>query len=280
MKKLALLLLLVLIIISYKIAAQQDSDMDGIADENDKYPYDFDNDGMPDIWEKRNGLFYDKNDANKDNDGDGYSNLEEYKMGTDPGSVSTDIKIDTVKELLTPVDYKPIIIGSVMLLLFVLISVGGVVYRMKMDTKKYAGVKQKKSARKRDSKRKSMQMPSEMQSMQMPSAIRPELPPMQMPVASQLPPMQMPAGVPTPMQQMASRAQMPIGQETVPSEPEATPEKQELLDSIAQLKQKIKDRKSVSEVKNHMEHLKKIVDIEKQKHDIFNKIKEINGHGR
>ena len=44
-----------------------------------------DGDGMPTDWEKKYKLDpYDASDAEKDNDDDGYSNLAEYKEGTDP----------------------------------------------------------------------------------------------------------------------------------------------------------------------------------------------------
>ncbi len=46
---------------------------------------DTDNDGMPDWWEEKYGFDpYDPTDAEKDEDGDGYTNIEEYKNGTDP----------------------------------------------------------------------------------------------------------------------------------------------------------------------------------------------------
>ncbi len=54
-------------------------------------PYvDSDNDGMPDEWEKANGLDpNDPSDANKDCTGDGYTNIEKYING-----ISTKYKID------------------------------------------------------------------------------------------------------------------------------------------------------------------------------------------
>jgi hypothetical protein len=46
---------------------------------------DRDLDGMPDVWEIAHGLdMYDATDADKDFDGDGLSNLEEYQVGGDP----------------------------------------------------------------------------------------------------------------------------------------------------------------------------------------------------
>jgi hypothetical protein len=48
-------------------------------------PRDSDQDGMPDVWEKRYGLNpRDPSDASADKDRDGYTNLEEYLNGTDP----------------------------------------------------------------------------------------------------------------------------------------------------------------------------------------------------
>jgi hypothetical protein len=46
---------------------------------------DSDGDGLPDDWEKKNGLNpNDASNATKDLDGDGYSNMEEFINGTDP----------------------------------------------------------------------------------------------------------------------------------------------------------------------------------------------------
>lgn len=45
---------------------------------------DVDEDGMPNAWEVTYGLDPLTNDASGDRDGDGYSNLREYKAGTDP----------------------------------------------------------------------------------------------------------------------------------------------------------------------------------------------------
>lgn len=45
---------------------------------------DFDNDDMPDAWEKANNLRFDIFDADEDPDNDGLNNLQEYRSGTDP----------------------------------------------------------------------------------------------------------------------------------------------------------------------------------------------------
>jgi hypothetical protein len=48
-------------------------------------PLDSDNDGMPDSWEKQYKLNpNDATDHTKDNDSDGYTNIEEYLNGTNP----------------------------------------------------------------------------------------------------------------------------------------------------------------------------------------------------
>ncbi|QTA86343.1 DUF4114 domain-containing protein [Desulfonema magnum] len=51
---------------------------------------DDDNDGMPYAWEVANGLNPSANDAAGDPDGDGVSNLNEYKKGTNPKKADTD----------------------------------------------------------------------------------------------------------------------------------------------------------------------------------------------
>ena len=49
-------------------------------------PLDSDGDGMPDSWERKHGLnSRDASDGAGDKDKDGYTNLEEYLNGTDPG---------------------------------------------------------------------------------------------------------------------------------------------------------------------------------------------------
>ena len=53
-------------------------------------PADSDRDGMPDAWEKKYGLDADApSDNAKDNDGDGYTNIEEFLNQTDPNQSDT-----------------------------------------------------------------------------------------------------------------------------------------------------------------------------------------------
>ncbi len=55
-------------------------------------PYDSDYDGMPDWYERQKGLNpYDPDDAGKDADFDGLSNLAEYRRGSDPKRFDVDI---------------------------------------------------------------------------------------------------------------------------------------------------------------------------------------------
>ena len=56
-------------------------------------PLDSDGDKMPDAWETANGLSSSVNDAAADSDGDGFSNLTEYRAGTDPRSGASSLKI-------------------------------------------------------------------------------------------------------------------------------------------------------------------------------------------
>ncbi|PTT15191.1 polysaccharide lyase [Flavobacterium sp. HMWF030] len=59
----------------------------GYPDYKGKAYKDSDNDGIPDAWEKKYGLNpNDASDANRDANGDGYTNLEKYFNGIDPKS--------------------------------------------------------------------------------------------------------------------------------------------------------------------------------------------------
>jgi hypothetical protein len=56
----------------------------------DAWYLDSDQDTMPDAWEDAHGLKKDTTDKNKDPDGDGLSNKDEYRWGTDPQNPDTD----------------------------------------------------------------------------------------------------------------------------------------------------------------------------------------------
>jgi len=86
------------------ISAAKDSDLDGVPDDQDEFPQDYDNDGMPDLLEKQNGLRYDINDGDKDPDKDGVTNIDEYTAGTNPLGSDT-IKItDTANDSFSPLE--------------------------------------------------------------------------------------------------------------------------------------------------------------------------------
>lgn len=77
--------IIVLILLALPIISALDSQNDMPQIQDSKLS-DFDNDGMPDAWELRNGLRYDVSDAQSDNDNDGLTNIEEYGYGSDPNS--------------------------------------------------------------------------------------------------------------------------------------------------------------------------------------------------
>jgi hypothetical protein len=58
---------------------------------------DLDGDGMWDSWELAHGLIVGVNDANRDPDRDGLTNVQEFLAGTDPQDPSSYLKIETVE---------------------------------------------------------------------------------------------------------------------------------------------------------------------------------------
>ena len=130
-ERVLLFLLVLLLCFAGNVAANgKDSDLDGIPDETDRYPFDYDNDGMPDIWENKHGLRYDLDDANGDFDGDGINNINEYKRGTNP-TVS-----DKTQERVQPSPLSPLEVTMARVLiwagiiLFLLLIIGIIFYRV------------------------------------------------------------------------------------------------------------------------------------------------------
>ena len=59
---------------------------------------DTDADGMPDVWELAHGLSVtDRTDANEDPDGDGLSNLAEFRAGTDPRDAADCLRFTSIR---------------------------------------------------------------------------------------------------------------------------------------------------------------------------------------
>jgi hypothetical protein len=58
---------------------------------------DTDTDGIPDVWERENGLNPFFNDAALDYDGDGLSNLQEYLSGSNPFDMQSSLKLNAAR---------------------------------------------------------------------------------------------------------------------------------------------------------------------------------------
>jgi type VI secretion system Hcp family effector len=67
---------------------------------------DSDNDGLPDAWETANGLTVGVNDADLDLDGDGFTNYEEYQLGTDPRSGASFFKATLIPNAISPGNHQ------------------------------------------------------------------------------------------------------------------------------------------------------------------------------
>lgn len=67
---------------------------------------DSDGDGMPDDWERSYGLLVGGNDANLDADGDGFTNIQEFQLGTRPDSPTSFFKAELSPVSATPGSYR------------------------------------------------------------------------------------------------------------------------------------------------------------------------------
>lgn len=120
-----------------------DLDKDGIPDESDEFPGDFDNDGMSDNWEKLFGLRFDSaTDASEDLDADGLTNLEEFKLGTDPKVANV---VNSEEEVFAPTTSKisaEMILGTIIVVMIIVLVV--LVIRIVQKKKKGVEIKEKK----------------------------------------------------------------------------------------------------------------------------------------
>ena len=134
-----LLSITIILLILPFVASVQDSDLDGIPDADDILPFDYDNDGMPDSWEKEHRLAYDTHNANNDKDGDGFTNIDEYKRGTDPNVKDDPEEIITSIEVEANPELKKLIknIGIVFLIVVIIFLIFKLIIFMKnKQTKK------------------------------------------------------------------------------------------------------------------------------------------------
>ena len=123
MKKINLFMVLcVLQICTLPYVSAVDTDQDGIEDNVDLYPNDFDNDGMPDSWEMQYGLRFDySGDASEDLDADGVVNLQEFRTNTDPTILNSQ-KQTTVPEQFSPISIIKYMLIGIVVALVVLIA--------------------------------------------------------------------------------------------------------------------------------------------------------------
>lgn len=85
---------------------------------------DTDNDGMPDSWEERYGFDpYDPTDSKQDEDGDGYTNFQEYKSGYNPLK-----HLSSLKEIVYKFreNWNYLIVSVIFFVLIIVLSLQGI----------------------------------------------------------------------------------------------------------------------------------------------------------
>ncbi len=86
---------------------------------------DTDNDGIPDWWEAKYGLdLHNPTDAENDNDNDGYTNIEEYKRGTNPLK-----SVASISELLKNLEQNSAYLAASLIFFIVLVLLAIYFYR-------------------------------------------------------------------------------------------------------------------------------------------------------
>lgn len=134
-------LFLLMCLLSLHSTQAVDSDRDGVPDDQDLYPFDYDNDEIPDTWESQNSLQPSVSDSLDDSDNDGLSNWEEFQSETDPTSVDSDgdgmsdlDEIRTGRDPLVPEHLAWFWVGIV--LVIVVLAAGGWYVYTRLKTRK------------------------------------------------------------------------------------------------------------------------------------------------
>ncbi|PLW80557.1 hypothetical protein C0585_01870 [Candidatus Woesearchaeota archaeon] len=146
-------LIFILFIISFSIFSlaatdpNLDSDNDKIKDINDEFPFDYDNDGIPDSYEEEHGLDPKKDSTKIDTDSDSLYDVQEYELGCDPNNPDTDgdgyldgnevnIKMTSPTNKFSPFDIDKLmslLIPLLIILLIILIAFYIIITKLKKE---------------------------------------------------------------------------------------------------------------------------------------------------